>query len=159
VRQQLLNGEPTNILFLSGHARPLSASALSEIVQKAAIGAGLRTHITCHLWRHTCATHMLQNGANLRHVQEMLGHRRLETTQRYLHLTIIDLKRAHHQYHPRELGIARARRKAQNNIYEAETANPNGSPANTENRALVSQPDSATACSTNEIPISQQPCT
>jgi integrase/recombinase XerC len=48
------------------------------------------------------ATHLVQNKANLRHVQEILGHRLLTTTERYLHLTIADLKAAHHKYHPRE---------------------------------------------------------
>ena len=47
---------------------------------------GVKKHVTCHLWRHTCATHLLKNQANLRHVQEILGHRSLATTERYLHL-------------------------------------------------------------------------
>jgi len=80
--------------------------------------------VTCHLWRHTVATHMLQNGANLLHVQEMLGHRKLETTQRYLHLTILDLKQAHHRYHPRELDVARSRAKEQNGNCEVEKVTP-----------------------------------
>ncbi|MEM6830519.1 MAG: tyrosine-type recombinase/integrase [Bacteroidota bacterium] len=49
-----------------------------------------------------CATHLIRNQANLRHVQELLGHRRLTTTERYLRLTITDLKAAHSQFHPRE---------------------------------------------------------
>jgi integrase len=52
--------------------------------------------------RHTCATHMVCNGANVRHVQEMLGHVSLDTTQIYLHLSITDLKEAHARSHPRE---------------------------------------------------------
>ena len=70
---------------------------------------GLKKHVTCHLWRHSCATHLVKNNANLRHVQEMLGHRSLATTERYLRLTIADLKEAHHKFHPRE----QQRRKAQ----------------------------------------------
>ena len=54
------------------------------------------------LWRHTCATHLVQNHANLRHVQDLLGHRSLTTTERYLRLTIADLKEAHARFHPRE---------------------------------------------------------
>jgi len=50
----------------------------------------------------TCATHLVQNNANIRHVQEMLGHRSLGTTERYLRLTITDLKEAHTRCHPRE---------------------------------------------------------
>ena len=68
--------------------------------------ARVKKHVTCHLWRHTCATHLLKNQANLRHVQEILGHRSLATTERYLHLTITDLKEAHRKFHPREKGVA-----------------------------------------------------
>ena len=64
--------------------------------------ANVKKHVTCHLWRHSCATHLLQNQANLRHVQEILGHRSLATTERYLHLTITELKEAHRRFHPRE---------------------------------------------------------
>jgi len=68
--------------------------------------------VTCHLWRHTCATHLLQNRANLRHVQEILGHRTLATTERYLHLTITDLKEAHRRCHPgKKESIKRLRRR------------------------------------------------
>ena len=55
----------------------------------------------CHVWRHTCATHLIKNNANLRHVQELLGHRSLATTERYLQLTVTDLKAAHAKFHPR----------------------------------------------------------
>ena len=63
--------------------------------------ARVKKHVTSHVWRHTCATHLLKNKANLRHVQEILGHRSLVTTERYLRLTITDLKEAHHKHHPR----------------------------------------------------------
>jgi len=55
-----------------------------------------------YVWRHTCATHLVQNNANLRHVQDLLGHGSLATTERYLRLTIADLKEAHARFHPRE---------------------------------------------------------
>ena len=63
--------------------------------------AKVKKHVTPHVWRHTCATHLLKNKANLRHVQEILGHRSLVTTERYLRLTITDLKEAHPKHHPR----------------------------------------------------------
>jgi len=53
------------------------------------------------LWWHTCATHLLQNGANVRHVQELLGHKCLATTERYLRLTVNGLKDARRWHHPR----------------------------------------------------------
>jgi integrase len=55
-----------------------------------------------HVWRHTYASHLIQNRANLRHVQDLLGHRSLATTERYSRLTITDLKEAHAKFHPRE---------------------------------------------------------
>ncbi|MGI8431969.1 MAG: tyrosine-type recombinase/integrase [Chthoniobacterales bacterium] len=89
-------------LFLSQRGAPIARNTLGELVTKYARIARIKKHVTCHLWRHTCATHLLQNKANLRHVQEILGHRSLATTERYLHLTITDLKEAHRRHHPRE---------------------------------------------------------
>lgn len=71
------------------------------MVRRYAQAAGVKKKVTPHLWRHTCATHLLQNRANVRHVQEMLGHKSLATTERYLRLTITDLKDAHRRHHPR----------------------------------------------------------
>jgi integrase/recombinase XerD len=58
--------------------------------------------VTTHTFRHTCATHMLKNGAPIRHIQEMLGHASLESTQIYTRVTINDLKEIHARYHPGE---------------------------------------------------------
>lgn len=102
VRPELTGQNQTNRLFLSMRQRQMSKNTLACAVEKYAKMAGVKKHVTCHLWRHTVATHLVQNKANLRHVQEILGHRRLTTTERYLHLTIADLKEAHHKYHPRE---------------------------------------------------------
>ena len=54
----------------------------------------------CHLLRHACATHMLDNGADIRHVQEQLGHASLQTTQIYAHVSLAKLKEAHSKSHP-----------------------------------------------------------
>ena len=62
----------------------------------------LKKNITTHTFRHTCASHMLKNGAPIRHLQEMLGHASLESTQIYTHVTINDLKEIHARYHPSE---------------------------------------------------------
>ena len=103
IRPQLLGSRlTTNRLFLSQRGGPIARNTLGELVTKYARIARIKKHVTCHLWRHTCATHLLQNKANLRHVQEILGHRSLATTERYLHLTITDLKEAHRRHHPRE---------------------------------------------------------
>ena len=92
----------TGRLFLSLRGRPLDRNILGYIVKKRARLAGVDRKISCHVWRHTCATHLLKNNANLRHVQALLGHKSLATTERYLHLTITDLKAAHRRCHPRE---------------------------------------------------------
>jgi integrase/recombinase XerD len=106
IRPELLRAHQSDRLFVSLRGRPISKNAVDALVQKYARLAKVEKHVTCHLWRHTCATHLLKNRANLRHVQEILGHRSLATTERYLHLTITDLKEAHRRFHPREKGVA-----------------------------------------------------
>jgi integrase/recombinase XerD len=105
IRPALLQGKGCNRLFVSQRAGPISKNALGELVEKYARQAGIKKSATCHVWRHSCATHLVKNKANLRAVQEMLGHRQLSTTERYLHLTITDLKEAHRKFHPREQGL------------------------------------------------------
>ena len=95
---------PCERLFLSATGKPIDPHTLGDIVKRYAKLARIKKHVTCHVWRHSCATHLIQNRANVRHVQEMLGHRSLSTTERYLHLTIADLKAAHRRFHPREKG-------------------------------------------------------
>ena len=106
IRPVLLQGRVSDRLFISQRGNSLSRNALGTLVEKYAQRAGLTKHVTCHIWRHSCATHLVKNRANLRHVQEMLGHRQLSTTEKYLHLTITDLKEAHRKFHPREKGLA-----------------------------------------------------
>jgi len=88
-------------LFLSTRGQPLRRDTLSDLVRHWAARSGLKKRITCHTFRHACATHMLRGRANLRHVQELLGHARLTSTQIYTHLDIQDLKRVHTRCHPR----------------------------------------------------------
>jgi integrase/recombinase XerD len=102
IRPQLLGAKSTDRLFLSFKGNPIDAHTLGDLVGKYAALAKIKKHVTLHVWRHSCATHMIRNNANLRHVQEMLGHRSLSTTERYLHLTVTDLKEAHRKFHPRE---------------------------------------------------------
>lgn len=102
VRPRLLNRHTSNQLFLSLYGRPISKGSIEYLMVKYGRLSKVKKHVTCHTWRHTCATHLVKNKANLRHVQVLLGHRELSTTERYLHLTITDLKAAHRKYHPRE---------------------------------------------------------
>jgi len=89
-------------LFVSLRGKVLSKNALADLVAKYARLARLKTPVTPHTFRHTCATHMIRNRAGIRHVQDMLGHAQLSTTERYIRLTITDLKEAHNRFHPRE---------------------------------------------------------
>jgi integrase/recombinase XerD len=73
-----------------------------NIVKGAVKLSGIKKNVSTHTFRHTCATHMLRNGAPVRHLQEMLGHESLESTQIYTHVTINDLKEVHAKYHPSE---------------------------------------------------------
>jgi integrase/recombinase XerD len=102
IRPRLAKSVTQDHLFLSSVGKALDKDALNYLVKLHTRKAGLKKHVTCHVWRHTCATHLVQNNANLRHVQEMLGHRSLATTERYLQLTVADLKKAHRKFHPRE---------------------------------------------------------
>jgi integrase/recombinase XerD len=79
--------------------QPLKKPALGSLVQQYGKQAGLRLYP--HLWRHTCATHLVNDGANIAYVQKLLGHQRLSTTEIYTRVSIMDVKRTHRRAHPR----------------------------------------------------------
>jgi integrase/recombinase XerD len=88
-------------LFLSGYGTPFSPVYLGNWVATQMKKAGVRKGGACHLFRHSCATDMHRGGADIRHVQEMLGHARLDTTQIYTHVSITALQEVHTRCHPR----------------------------------------------------------
>jgi integrase/recombinase XerD len=102
VRPVLLIDKEEGALFLNRFGGRLSGEGVYQVVKKAVARAKLSPKITPHSLRHAAATHMLKNGAPIRHLQEFLGHSSVETTQVYTRITIPELKAIHAKYHPRE---------------------------------------------------------
>ncbi len=92
---------PPDWLLLSRSGRRLRREAIWELVKKYAARAGIPANISPHTLRHSFATHLLAGGADLRQVQEMLGHASIATTQIYTHVDQSRLKKVHQQFHPR----------------------------------------------------------
>ncbi|MDO5106905.1 MAG: tyrosine recombinase XerC [Coriobacteriaceae bacterium] len=97
-------GKPTRALFLSTRGNPMSTDALRTVFERRVRAAGKDAQLTPHAMRHTFATELLGGGADLRTVQELLGHESLSTTQIYTHVSIDRLKDATRQAHPRSEG-------------------------------------------------------
>jgi integrase/recombinase XerD len=91
----------SRFLFLSRLSEKMSRQSFWNIIKKRALEAGIVKSISPHTLRHSFATHLLENGADLRSVQMMLGHADLATTQIYTHLSGDRLKKIHKQLHPR----------------------------------------------------------
>ena len=108
VERWLASGRPLLVkpktggeLFLGEHGRGLTTARIWQIVRETARLAGLEKKIWPHLLRHSFATHLLNHGADLRAIQEMLGHASLATTQLYTHVDQARLKQIHRRFHPR----------------------------------------------------------
>ena len=100
-RPNLVNRRTSSELFLSVRGRKLTNQRVYDIVKGIAKGSGLALNIYPHLLRHSFATHLLSNGADLRVIQELLGHADIATTQVYTHVDQRRLKAVHHRFHPR----------------------------------------------------------
>jgi integrase/recombinase XerD len=98
----LIRDNNNDYLLLNRWGQKMDPNAVWAVVKRCTYLASLRRNVSTHTLRHTCATHMLKNGAPVRHLQEMLGHESLESTQIYTHVTINDLKEIHRKYHPSE---------------------------------------------------------
>jgi integrase/recombinase XerD len=89
-------------LFLNSRGGPLTRQGVDLIINKRALIAGIdRSKISAHVFRHSCATHMLAHGADIRVVQELLGHASISTTQLYTAVSVTSLKREYQSAHPR----------------------------------------------------------
>ena len=93
--------ETKGILFLSNRGKAMSRKTIWNLVKYYSLAAGIKKNITPHTFRHSFASHLLEGGADLRIVQELLGHSNLSTTQIYTHLDKTYLKEIHKEFHPR----------------------------------------------------------
>lgn len=100
VRPRLCLDTRTQALFLTGYGEAFNPDVLSRMVSAWLKEAGLKKKGCCHVLRHTCATHMLENGADIRFIQQMLGHEKLDTTAIYTEVSIKQLQEVHSRCHP-----------------------------------------------------------
>ncbi len=101
IRRMELVSEPTDALFLNFRGGRLTARSVRRLLKEHLIKAGLDPDVTPHGLRHSFATHLLDSGADLRSIQEMLGHSSLTTTQRYTHVSLQRVVQAYDMAHPR----------------------------------------------------------
>jgi integrase/recombinase XerD len=101
MRPALDRGNSKSRVLLNARGEPLSRVGAWGIVRRATQRAGITKRVTPHTLRHSFATHLLEGGADLRAVQEMLGHADLSTTQIYTHVDREYLRSVHKQFHPR----------------------------------------------------------
>lgn len=97
----LKKGKTSSFLFINNKGDPLTRLGVWKLLKKYAIQARIQKEVTPHVLRHTFATHLLENGADLRSVQALLGHASISSTQIYTHVALKHLKEVHEFHHPR----------------------------------------------------------
>lgn len=119
VRPGLVRPPDDATLFLTDYAERFEKNRLGDLVRRHLDWAGIRVPGACHLLRHACATHMLENGADIRFIQALLGHADLRSTQIYTHVSIGKLKQVHAATHPADLAY-REEQPGMNPVYGPE---------------------------------------
>jgi len=99
---QDINTLAKDTIFLNRRGKPLTRAMIFTIVKRLAVKAGIKKTISPHTFRHSFATHLLENGANLRAIQQMLGHESITTTEVYTHIDKTHLTSVMNQFHPRK---------------------------------------------------------
>jgi len=100
-RPQMRGARKSPLLFLAPRGGRMYDSHLNDVVARWAFKAGVKRHVTCHTFRHSVATHLLKGGADIRHIQVLLGHSSLQSTERYTRVEVSDLKEVMKRAHPR----------------------------------------------------------
>ncbi len=99
-RQNLFKHGENNYLFLNNHGNPMTRQGFFKLLQKIAKEKNIKTQFSPHTLRHSFATHLLKHGADLRSIQELLGHSDISTTQIYTHITNERLQKNYEEFHP-----------------------------------------------------------
>jgi integrase/recombinase XerD len=102
VRPQIVTEPDAGFLFVNCTGEPLGSGGLGYELRQYITAAGITHRGSCHLFRHACATHLLEAGCDIRFIQEMLGHAKLDTTAIYTRVTVSTLKAMHARFHPSE---------------------------------------------------------
>ena len=100
-RSILLHGQESEFLFVNCSGHSMSRQGFWKLIKQYAARAGIETDITPHTLRHSFAAHLVQNGADLRSVQQMMGHSDIATTQMYVNLNLQKMQRVYSEAHPR----------------------------------------------------------
>ena len=100
-RKEILNKKDSEYLFISNALKPITRQGLFKIIKKECIRAGIKKNVYPHILRHSFATHLLNHGANIRTIQELLGHEDITTTEIYTHLSNETIKKDYEEYFPR----------------------------------------------------------
>jgi integrase/recombinase XerD len=101
IRNRLIKKRDTNLLFLNNHGNPITRQGVFYLIQNYAKKSGIKKKVTPHTFRHTLATHLIENGADLRSIQELLGHSDISTTQVYTHVSRKWVKEEYFKAFPR----------------------------------------------------------